>query len=224
VPTTSLYRLICLGLLLAVLAFGGCASTSAAKKSTRSAADQQYDQLVSWMTGSFSSAAQAERDDQYFDIRLQMVRIWPDLGSDQAWLYVEQATASALDRPYRQRVYRVRPIADGSYESAVYELPADPQAFAGWWKTPELFDRLNPEDLTELSGCTVTVRFDEQSGSFRGGTEQGTCASSLRGAAYVMSEATITPDMLLTWDRGYDSAGRQVWGATDGGYEFVRVR
>lgn len=221
--TRPLNRLSWLGLFLALLAMGGCASSSAAKKAQPTAADRQFDQLVSWMTGSFSSAAQAERDDQYFDIRLQMVRIWPERESGEAWIYVEQATASAIDRPYRQRVYRVRPVGKNSFESAVYELPPDPLAFAGWWENPERFSRLSPGDLTELSGCTVTLRFDEQSGSFTGGTERGTCASSLRDAAYVMSEVTITPEMLLTWDRGYDSAGRQVWGATEGGYEFVRI-
>ena len=68
--------------------------------------------LVEWMTGSFSSEAQAAADPDYFDIRLQMVPIWPDR-ADGAWLYVEQAAASSLDQPYRQRVYRLSAEADG---------------------------------------------------------------------------------------------------------------
>jgi len=44
--------------------------------------------LADWMTGSFSSAAQAEADSAFFDIRLEMVRIRPDL-TDATWLYVE---------------------------------------------------------------------------------------------------------------------------------------
>ena len=63
--------------------------------------------LGSWMTGSFSSASQASAaPDDYFDIRLYMVPIW-DGRADGPWLYVEQAAASALERPYRQRVYQV---------------------------------------------------------------------------------------------------------------------
>lgn len=45
--------------------------------------------LASWMTGSFSSGAQAAADSSYFDVRLQMVRIWPHR-NDGYWLYVEQ--------------------------------------------------------------------------------------------------------------------------------------
>ena len=46
--------------------------------------------------------------------------------------------------------------------------------------------------------------------------------SDLQGAAYAVSEAIISPQGLLTWDRGFDAAGKQVWGATKGGYDFVR--
>ena len=64
--------------------------------------DSDFATLVDWMTGSFSSQAQSLEDEEYFDIRLEMVAIWP-MRSDGLWLYVEQASASALDRPYRQR-------------------------------------------------------------------------------------------------------------------------
>jgi CpeT protein len=200
----------------------GCAS-GGGERGDLERTDSDLERLANWMTGSFSSAAQAERDDQYFDIRLEMVRIWPELVGDEAWLYVEQATATSLDRPYRQRIYRLERIGENRFESAVFELPTDPLAFAGWWQTPSLFERLTPSDLTELTGCAVYLEFDSFTQQFTGSTGRGTCESTLRGAAYVVSEATITPDMLLTWDRGFDADGQQVWGAVDGGYEFVRV-
>jgi hypothetical protein len=58
---------------------------------------------VAWMTGSFSSAEQAAADTNYFDIRLEIVPIWTTR-ADGHWLYVEQAAAGYLERPYRQRV------------------------------------------------------------------------------------------------------------------------
>ena len=48
------------------------------------------------------------------------------------------------------------------------------------------------------------------------------CASDLRGAAYATSEVTITPQFVLSWDRGFDNTGKQVWGATEGPYVFLR--
>ena len=58
--------------------------------------------MLGFMTGSFSSEEQARSDADFYDIRLQMVRVWPER-QDGCWLYVEQAAADSLDRPYRQR-------------------------------------------------------------------------------------------------------------------------
>ncbi|HRW89883.1 MAG TPA: CpcT/CpeT family chromophore lyase, partial [Flavobacteriales bacterium] len=65
---------------------------------------QSLAELASWMTGSFSSAAQAEADTNYYAIELEMARIWPER-TDGVWLYVEQAVAAKKEKPYRQRVY-----------------------------------------------------------------------------------------------------------------------
>ncbi len=180
-------------------------------------------QLTDWMTGTFSSAGQAQADpNNYRDIRLRMVRIWPDRAGGP-WLYVEQAAAAAPDRPYRQRVYRLALRDDGALESQVYELPGDPLRFAGWHVAPTLFDALSPTDLAKKEGCTVVLR-RRGDGVFVGGTQGRACPSSLHGAAYTTSEVTISPDRIVSWDRGFDTDGRQVWGATAGGYVFVKVR
>jgi len=34
---------------------------------------------------------------------------------------------------------------------------------------------------------------------------------------------TLTADRMVSWDRGVDAGGRQVWGAERGGYVFDRV-
>lgn len=56
----------------------------------------------------------------------------------------------------------------------------------------------------------------------RGATTGDGCGSALRGAAYATSEVVLTPDTLRSWDRGYDKAGKQVWGAVKGPYVFVK--
>lgn len=50
------------------------------------------------------------------------------------------------------------------------------------------------------------------------------CPSDRKGAAYATSEVTITPERLLSWDRGYNEKDEQVWGAEKGGYEFVKLK
>ncbi|MEM9557439.1 MAG: chromophore lyase CpcT/CpeT [Acidobacteriota bacterium] len=188
---------------------------------TRPAAEE-LELLVAWMQGSFSSAAQAESTEGYFDIRLEMRRIWPQR-DDGVWLYVEQATASRLEAPYRQRVYRVaaHPAGDGRWISEVYSLPGDALRFAGAHDRPELLDGLEPGQLAERTGCAVVLRRDGE--RFVGSTVEAECESSLRGAAYATSEVDVAADGLTTWDRGYDADGAQVWGAEAGPYLFARV-
>lgn len=171
------------------------------------------------MAGSYSSAAQAKADPDFRDVRLHMVRIWPDR-SDAYWLYVEQAMAASLDKPYRQRVYAVKVEPDGKVASHIYELPGDPLGFAGAWKDPKRLDLVNPDLLTAREGCTVFLEAEGE--GWKGGTRANACVSNLMGAAYATSEVTVGGKELTSWDRGFDQAGKQVWGSTKGAYRFVR--
>jgi len=178
--------------------------------------------LASWMTGTFSSAAQAaEAPDDYFDIRLVMLPIWQDQAyGDERWLYVEQAAADSLDRPYRQRVYRLSQLGSNRFQSEVFELPGDPRRFVQAWKTPTLLAAMRPEDLVKREGCAILLTGGE--GVYIGRTEERSCSSTLRGAAWASSEVIIQADQLTSWDRGWDAEGKQVWGAMKGGYRFEK--
>ncbi len=178
--------------------------------------------LLDLLGGSFSSAQQAAEDSSYFDIRLEMVRIWEDR-QDAGWMYVEQAVASSLSKPYRQRIYRITEQPDESLHSEVYTLPGDPLRFAGWWRDPAAFDAIDPTQLELREGCTVILRHGAD-GSFEGSTQGSSCRSSLRGAAYATSSVRIEADEIMSWDRGFDDQDQQVWGAQKGGYRFRRVR
>lgn len=182
----------------------------------------KLDLLAQWMAGTYTSEAQASNDpENYFNVRLVMTPIWTER-SDGRWLYVEQAMASALDRPYRQRIYQVSREGNG-FESTVYTLPGDALAYAGAWQDPSRFDRLSPQMLAEREGCEIALKWDASSGSFTGSTLGNNCPSDLRGASYATSEVTITANQLTSWDRGFDASGNQVWGAQLGGYQFVKV-
>lgn len=183
------------------------------------AAQKDLKRLVKWMTGDFSSLAQSQRDSDYLDIRLHIRPIWK---SDKGhyWLYVEQATAAAENKPYRQRIYKVETDGDKGFKSIVYTLP-NPEKWAGAYKNPALFDSLKPEELSLRDGCTVFLE-RKADGSFAGATRGEGCESTLRGAKYASSKVTITKKMLASWDQGFNERGEQVWGAMKGGYEFVK--
>ena len=176
--------------------------------------------LVSFMEGSFSSEEQSKNDSDYYDIRLHMKRIWPEISSAY-YLYVEQAVASAQEKPYRQRVYRITNTYEGRFESAVYTMK-DPLRFAGEWKKENPLSELTPDSLTSREGCSVILTLMNED-IYEGSTEGNKCESDLRGAKYATSEVKISKDVIISWDRGYDAEGRQVWGAEKGGYIFNRI-
>lgn len=184
-----------------------------------SVSGQSMHELQEWMTGSFSSAAQAREDSSYFDIRLEMVPIWTDR-EDGPWLYVEQAAATNLERPYRQRVYQLSVDRDGRYRSEVFTLP-DPLRFAGAWRSEDALASLTPDSLEVRRGCAVLLT--GSGGQYAGSTVEDQCESNLRGASYATSEVTVSEDRIVSWDRGFDGSATQVWGAEGGPYVFLRT-
>lgn len=173
------------------------------------------------LEGSYSSQRQSQTDPAYFDVRLGMRRIWHERVGEY-WLYVEQAMATSLDRPYRQRIYRIEATAEGGAISHVYTLPGDPLRFAGAHQDPARLAGLGPADLDERRGCAIYLtRRDD--GSYAGATRERDCPSDLRGAHYATSEVVLTRRRLDSWDRGHDRDGRQVWGAVAGPYRFDRL-
>jgi len=175
--------------------------------------------LISYMTGSFRSTAQATADSSYFDISLHMTPIWKN--KEASYLYVEQAMSSAQDKPYRQRIYKVESDSRGGFMSHVFTL-SDPESAIGQWRSPDYFDQFDTSILMQREGCTVyLIRHGD--GSYSGSTRMDHCKSSLRGATYATSIVKIRENSILSWDQGFDAAGQQVWGATKGGYKFDRV-
>ncbi|MCC7507626.1 MAG: chromophore lyase CpcT/CpeT [Saprospiraceae bacterium] len=184
------------------------------------ASGSELTQLVEWMSGDFSSLAQSQRDSDYYDIRLHIRPIWLHDAANH-WLYVEQAMASAENKPYRQRIYKVERDGEG-FKSIVYTLP-EPGKWVGAYNNVALFDALNPADLSLRDGCTVYL-VKKNKTEFSGETRSGDCDSNIRGAKYATSKVTITAEKLLSWDQGFNDKGEQVWGATKGGYEFVKIK
>jgi CpeT protein len=177
--------------------------------------------LRAYLSGSFSSEDQAARDGSYYHITLHTTPMWT-WRDDGPWLYVEQAVTETPDRPYRQRVYKLERTGDGRFWSRVFVIP-HAASYAGAWKSGSPLSEVSPSHLEERVGCAITLEWDDERKVFVGSTSGTGCPSDLAGAAYATSTVTLEPDRMLTWDRGYDATGQQVWGATEGGYEFLRV-
>jgi len=173
--------------------------------------------LSEWMIGTFTSEAQAKQDKDFFNIHLKVMPIWKDR-ADGIWLYVEQAAAESLDKPYRQRIYQLKQV-NNQIQSVIYTIP-NPLRFAGH---VDLVEKFSADSITTRSGCEVVIyRTDKK--TFVGNTVEKNCPSELRGASYATTEVTITKDQMISWDRGYNATDEQVWGATKSGYIFDKVK
>lgn len=180
--------------------------------------DRDVMRLATLMTGSFSSETQAKQNPYFAHIVLHCRRIWPDK-KDAIWLYVEQAEFDKPQNPYRQRIYRLSRDGRGLI-SKVFEIK-DAKRLIGAWR--DGFDAafLTAEDIFERPGCELILKKKGQ--AFVGSTDGQRCVSVLRGASYATSEAEITNGRIVTWDRGWNNKGEQVWGSTNGGYKFRKV-
>ena len=186
-----------------------------------SAKEQEpFSLLRQFMSGSFSSELQSKNDSDYFDIRLRMEPIWKS-SENEFYLYVEQAMSTALDKPYRQRIYRVVKQSDDRFISYIYTMNA-PQRFTGKTGSDTIFNAITPDSLKVLEGCEVTLTFNGELMQFEGATADKTCPSTRSGATYTTSRVVIGAQGMNSWDQGWNDAGTQVWGATKGGYSFLK--
>lgn len=177
-------------------------------------------ELYKIMKGKFSSEDQSKKDSTYFNIHLSMTPIWKK-DKDGYWLYVEQAVATAIQKPYRQRVYHLYIQDDFTIVSKVYEIK-EPSKFINATEDSPALKSLTKEMLIDRQGCSIFLK--KQGKSFSGSTPGKECLSSLRGATFATSEVTIHKDKVVSWDRGWDANDKQVWGAEKGGYFFIKAK
>ena len=179
--------------------------------------EEAFSLLRSWMSGSFSSELQSKADTDYFHISLRMIPIWK-ASSNDFYLYVEQAMASNLSKPYRQRVYHVFKEGD-EIVSRIYSIPR-PERFVGKNELDAEFNLITSDSLVLKPGCDVRLKYDKVKNNFTGSTAEGTCPSDRSGAAFTTSEVTLYEGRMVSWDRGWNKEKVQVWGAVKGGYDF----
>ncbi len=205
--------------LVSTLAFSlGCKTTSDQAKSPASTVD--LDRLANMMTGVFSSASQAAADpDNFQDTRLIMLPIWTTR-TDGHWLYVEKALGVREDIPYKQRVYHLYMRQDQKLVCDIYQLPGDPLKYAGARRDLSAFSGLTPDSLITMADCRILFTL-QADGGFSGQTEGKGCDGGLPGSRYTITELTISDSVLVSWEKGFNDSGKQVWGGA-AGYRYIK--
>ncbi|NBO72047.1 MAG: hypothetical protein EBU66_05050 [Bacteroidetes bacterium] len=178
--------------------------------------DKALQEFATMLIGEFNSKDQADQDSTYFNIHLSMQRIWTT-DSHAIWLYVEQAMDTKRDKPYRQRVYKLLHPGKDVFTSDIFTI-INQERFIGLQYDQAKQVTLTREMIELKDGCTVTLK--NNNGIYTGGTDEDKCPSDLRGASYATTKIMIAEKLLESWDQGFDTSGKQVWGATKGGYKF----
>jgi hypothetical protein len=127
--------------------------------------------------------------------------------------------ATKLDKPYRQRIYRLRHPGENTFTSDIYTIK-NALSYAGLQNDKTKLQKLSIDSLELKDGCTVTMI--KNNDVYAGGTDGKSCPSDLRGAKYATTKITMKKGELISWDQGFDTNDKQVWGATKGGYIFIK--
>lgn len=201
-----------------IIAVSAISFSFTSKKIDPPTKDKELLQFAEMLIGNFTSEAQAQSDSDYYNISLSMTRIWSDR-DDAIWLYVEQAMATKKDKPYRQRVYKLNHPSKGIFTSEIYTIK-QAENFVDLQNDASKAAQVTTDLIEFKDGCTVTMKYEK--GIYTGGTDADKCPSDLRGASYATTKITLKKGLLVSWDQGFDKEGKQVWGATKGGYQFVK--
>ncbi|NEP17414.1 MAG: chorismate mutase [Leptolyngbya sp. SIO4C1] len=174
--------------------------------------------VAAHLEGVMTTAEQAAVDPNFVSVRMTTCRVTvPDATPDAAnsiYLYQEQALSNNLAEPYRQRFLQIVPGEDQRIESRSFK-PESPEPWVG------LCDRADRQVPTAALGeliCTVALR--ESVLGYVGSTPAAGCPASFRGAASITNVVVLHDDGMDTWDRGFDAAGEQLWGADGEPYRY----
>ncbi len=178
--------------------------------------------LASMLVGSYSTHAQAIADPAFHDLNLEIVRCWTDR-ADGPWLYLEQSSTSTIDKPYKQRVYKLVNNLDGTVTVLAFELPGDPLPHALAWMAAQPLNDLTPELLVAQDGCALSITLAQDGLSATGGTEGTHCPSPHAGVSYATLELITSASTLQLWERGFDETRAQVSGSRVGPCAFVKL-
>jgi hypothetical protein len=185
--------------------------------------------LGEYLAGEFDNREQAIGEPVWY-VHLRMWQRPVNLfAEDSITLFAEQANVINLDKPYRQRIMRLRQNVNSDTSLEVqYYMPQDPDVLRGAGNNPGLLNTLTPEQLDLLPGCILTVTQETLAGDRYKFTAtpqpESRCSFTYLGnSAYVSLGFETTGAEFHSYDKGIDPAtGKATWGAIMGPYRYTK--
>lgn len=182
--------------------------------------DQEAKAIGDMLTGSWKTTAPVAADGSAAtDIVLGMAPV--NVAGMDNTIYVEMMRGDGLNRPYRHLIWRLTKVK-GAWHIHSYEFRRSkgliPSA-VGLWAAPTAFPAVSADDLV----ATMGIPLKAEGGKYSGSTPVP-YASSVGGAVEMTSSISLAPDRIEVADRGFDAAGKQVWGPAEGqSYAFAKA-
>ncbi len=182
---------------------------------------RQAEEVAERLMGVLDTAVQAASNPQVANVRMVtcQVSLADAPSSEGIWLYQEQAIATNLQAPYRQRFLHITPSPFSQTVRSLAYRPTRPNAWVNFCDRPAANRKIIRKDL----GAAVCSVFLKRSGDvYMGVTPAIGCPTTARGAVRTTNRVILGADRMETWDRGYNAQGQQVWGAEGESYQFRR--
>ncbi|MEH2244891.1 chromophore lyase CpcT/CpeT [Nostoc sp.] len=185
--------------------------------------------LGEYLAGEFDNREQAIGEPVWY----VHLRLWQRpvnlFTEDSITLFAEQANLINLDKPYRQRIIRLRQRSNSDTSLEVqYYMPQDPGTLIGAGHNPALLNTLTPEQLDLLPGCILTVTQETLAPDRYKFTAtplpETRCSFTYLGnSVYVSLGFEATAAEFHSYDKGIDPAtGKATWGAIMGPYRYTK--
>jgi CpeT protein len=182
-----------------------------------------------WISGTFTTTLQSIEDEYFDNVYVYTTKFRSnEMGN---WFYTEQGEIK--DRiPYRKRIYIVSTINDTTIISRVFKLKNE--NFTSSKNESRFFNRndleyklsiLEFDDLEEMCGCSTYIykRYIKSGGwYYYGSTNEMECKGTFRGATHTTSHFKVHSNGIVSWERGWNDNGEQVWGSTKGPYFYIK--
>lgn len=208
-----------LGMAIA-LQMGAIAQPSVAQAAPLEA---QATEVADRLIGTLSTVHQSLSDRRVPDVRMVTCPVTvtdAESAPGVSFLYQEQAIALTPEQPYRQRFLRIAPHPTSQSVESMAWKPPELASWVGLCQKPLAQRQVR---LADLGSPLCQIYLKPAGDRFVGTTPPEGCPTNFRGATRSTNRIVLEANRMETWDRGYDAAGQQVWGAQDESYRFQRL-
>lgn len=196
---------------------------TASLQAQKKAKHPMLDNFCRWFAGDFkniASTGQIDSSSHAYNLHHVILTTW-NTDDSTRWVYEEINYAGRKDSVFRQVIWLLREVPDGSIIANQFFLKKA-WLFTGAWDLPDLLRQLNSDYLGAASFCEISFDLTTQR-YFKGINFKKICPVNHKNVVRYSSESSLTQTQFDFWERGWDSHGNSVWGNQKEGYQFVRI-